>query len=111
MSLQDSILKQYMDLSKRPTLKAMSQEAGIQMTRLFRLINGSPMKLKEYEVLEQLVREKRGEQVGLEGLAAECIRLLSPASLGKIQITMERLLKMSALGNTQQPGFEARCLA
>lgn len=90
MELQKTILKQYMLLNQDPTLRKISMETGIQQTRVFRLLNGSTMKLSEYEVFHQHVKEKMGLTNGLESLAQECFNKLSTESIKEIENFMCR---------------------
>ncbi len=55
MSLQARILFQYRQLFPRQTLRETAKLTGIQLTRVFRLMNGSAMKLEEYESFRKLV--------------------------------------------------------
>ena len=90
MELQKTILKQYMLLNQDPTLKKISMETGIQQTRVFRLMNGSTMKLCEYEIFHKHVKEKMGLTNGLESLAQECFNKLSTESIRDIENFMCR---------------------
>ncbi len=55
MSLQKKILQQYRVLYPHQSLRDISKKTGIQLTRVFRLFNGAPMKLNEYEVFYEFV--------------------------------------------------------
>ena len=90
MELQDTILKQYMLLNQDPTLKKISMDTGIQQTRVFRLLNGSTMKLSEYEIFYQNIKEKMGLTDGLDGLALECFSKLNVESVREIENFMYR---------------------
>jgi len=90
MDLQKTILKQYMLLNQDPSLKKISAETGIQTTRVFRLLNGSTMKISEYEIFHKQVREKLGITSGIETLAQECFTHLSPDSIKEIENLMSR---------------------
>lgn len=94
MDLQNTILKQYMLLNQDPTLKKISLETGIQQTRVFRLMNGSKMKLSEYEIFQQQVKVKMGLSHGLEALAQECFNKLSTESVKEIENFMSRKMAM-----------------
>ena len=47
-------------LNQEPTLKKIAADTGIQITRVFRLFNGSTMKLSEYQIFQHRVKEKNG---------------------------------------------------
>lgn len=92
MNLQKLILKQYMLLKNEPTLRAIAAETGIQQTRIFRLMNGSKMKLSEYEIFHQKVKDSMGLSDGIEMLAHECFINLSKESISEIEAFMNRKL-------------------
>jgi len=58
MDIQKTILNQYLLLNKKPTFKEIASDTGIQVTRVFRLFNGSTMKLSEYQIFNRKVKEK-----------------------------------------------------
>jgi hypothetical protein len=99
MKLQNTILKQYMLLNQNPTLKKISEETGVQQTRVFRLMNGSLMKLAEYEIFHQKVKEKMGLTNDLEALALDCFNNLSLESIQEIENFMRRKM---AIWNIKQ---------
>lgn len=57
MSLQARILGQYRQVFPRHTLRETAQLTGIQLTRVFRLMNGAPMRLDEYELFRQVLEK------------------------------------------------------
>ena len=91
---QKTILEQYLCLSDKPTLREISAETGIQMTRVFRLMNGSAMKLEEYEVFSNLVQKKMGLECALPALAQDCLKKLSPEILKELESVMRRKLAL-----------------
>ena len=97
MFSQRNILQQYLRVSSRPTLKSISQETGIQFCRVFRLLNGSPMKLSEYEKFSELVVQKMGLAKGPNLLAEECLQKLSPQGVQDLVGQMERMLMLHRL--------------
>ena len=98
---QNEILKQYMELQKKPTLRSMASETGIQTTRLFRIMNGSPMKLSEFEILKKLIQKKMGLSRGLVELSNECLLKLSSESIREIEKMIKRKLAILKLKQTQ----------
>ena len=54
--LQGLILKKYTEVHNNPTLKFISEDTGIQITRVFRIINGHEMKISEYERFESSIK-------------------------------------------------------
>jgi len=94
MELQMTILNQYMLLNGGPTLKKIAADTGIQLTRVFRLFNGSTMKLSEYQIFNKKVKEKMGLTEGLEEIAFECSMKLSPAAIKDLEIFLKRKIEV-----------------
>lgn len=93
MDLQTTILNQYMLLNGKPTLKRVSADTGIQLTRIFRILNGSTMKLSEYQVFSKKVKEKMGLTEGLEAIAFECSLKLSPEAIKDLEVFLKRKIE------------------
>ena len=93
MDLQKTILNQYMLLNGKPTLKKISEDTGIQLTRVFRILNGSTMKLCEYQVFNKKVKEKMGLTEGLEAIAFECSMRLSPEAIKDLEVFLKRKIE------------------
>lgn len=99
MELQKIIMGQYMLLNGNPTLKKISADTGIQLTRVFRLFNGSTMKLSEFQIFQQKVKEQMGLTDTLEAIAFECSMKLNPQAIKEIEIYLNRKM---ALWNLKQ---------
>lgn len=97
MDIQKTILNQYMLLNQKPTFKQISRDTGIQVTRVFRLFNGSTMKLSEYQIFNRKVKEKMGLTSGLEDIAFECSMKLSPESIKELETYLKRRISLWAL--------------
>ncbi len=102
MELQKTILNQYMLLNNKPTLKKISADTGIQLTRVFRLFNGSTMKLSEFEIFNKKVKEKMGLTEGLEALAFECSLKLSPVAIKDLEVFLKRKIEVWKLAQIQK---------
>ncbi len=94
MELQKRIIEQYLKLNPNITLRKISSDTGIQMTRVFRIINGSELKLQEYEIFRKKVTEKLGLGGVLEELAHECSIKLSDEAIVEIELLMRRKIQM-----------------
>ena len=55
MSLQSRVLKEYRQHYPLHTLREISALTGIQLTRVFRLMNGAAMKLEEFELFNEAI--------------------------------------------------------
>lgn len=97
MDIQKTILSQYMLLNNKPTFKQIAADTGIQTTRVFRLFNGSTMKLSEYQIFNRKVKEKMGLTGGLEDIAFECSMKLSPESIKELEVFLKRKISMWTL--------------
>lgn len=58
MKLQNRVLKKYRLYFPNDTLRDVSERTNIQLTRVFRLFNGKPMKVQELEAFETVIEEK-----------------------------------------------------
>ena len=80
-------------LNGKPTLKKIAADTGIQLTRVFRILNGSTMKLSEYQTFNKLVKEKMGLTEGLEAVAFECSLKLSPEAIKDLEVFLKRKIE------------------
>lgn len=94
MSLQKLVTKRYMHLNKNPTLRNIAKDTGVQITRTFRILNGAPMKLSEYEIFNQRIREKMNSIGRLENLVEECSLKLSPMEIDELNALLNKKLKL-----------------
>ena len=102
MDLQKIVMNQYMLLNGKPTLKKISEDTGIQLTRVFRLFNGSTMKLSEYQIFSKKVKEKMGLTDGLEAIAFECSLRLSPEAIKDLEVFLKRKIEIWKLTQIQK---------
>jgi hypothetical protein len=58
MKLQNRVLKKYRLYFPNDTLRDVSARTNIQLTRVFRLFNGKPMKVKELEAFEEVIEQQ-----------------------------------------------------
>ena len=93
MSLQSKTIQRYRLLFPNETLKEISARTGIQITRVFRLFNGKPMKLREFEAIEKAITLKIADNPGIVRLnyvVEEATSYLTSEEIGKIADHMER---------------------
>ena len=102
MDSQKIILEQYSLLFGKPTIKEIAKDTGIQLTRVFRLLNGSSMKLSEYLVFQKKVKEKMGLSYGLEVLAFECSQKLSPTAIMELESILKRKIEVWKISQKQE---------
>lgn len=93
--LQQTILKKYFELHGKQPIRKLAKDTGIQSTRVFRIMNGSEMKIGEYEKFKSLLNEKNENQIDsyfheYEGLFTQKMR-------DEIQLFVERLVSKRKL--------------
>lgn len=108
MTLQQQILAEFKQHFPRRTFREIEDLTGIQLTRVFRLMNGAPMRLDEYETLKHVIETRspffkstdRGDKL-LARVRAE----LSHEEIEKIFGQMEKRLHWNQLlsGKTTTP--------
>ena len=64
-TLEKEIIRRYRQVFPHDTLKVISQKTGIQITRVFRIMNGKPMKVSELESFENILNIECGEKKNL----------------------------------------------
>ena len=72
------------------TLKQIAHDSGIQITRVFRIINGCEMRLKEYLVFEAMIQKKLGANAQIKDGLTKSIKNLSPQGLNYLKELIER---------------------
>jgi hypothetical protein len=97
------LLMEYVKLNNRPSYKKISEDTGIQTTRVFRLFNGSKMKLCEYKIFKEKVDGFNTNGSSLEKLARECAIKLSSHAKEELTKTLMRKLEMWRLTQTKFP--------
>jgi hypothetical protein len=93
MSLQSKTIERYRLFFPAETLREVSARTGIQITRVFRLFNGKPMKLGEFESFEKAITQKIAENPNyarLNYVLEEASSLLTNEELGKLADYVER---------------------
>jgi hypothetical protein len=115
MSLQNSTIQRYRLFYPQETLREISARTGIQITRVFRLINGKPMRLKEFEAFEKAIHLKIAENPNQSRLSKnieEASSFLTNEELGKIADYIERKVQNRKFTrNLLSPIFEEAVIA
>ncbi len=94
MCLQNEIMTRYNYAKGKQKLREISEDTGISISRVFRLINGSKMKLEEYEAFLSAIYIERSLVNDIENLAKKCVDRLELEKLKEIKIYMERKLRV-----------------
>lgn len=64
-TLEKEIIRRYRQVFPNDTLKVISEKTGIQITRVFRIMNGKPMKVIELEAFESILNIECGQKKNL----------------------------------------------
>ena len=102
MNLQKKILNDYRALFPDETLREISAKTGIQLTRVFRIFNNSPMKLAEYEIFNGLIEQVDLDRPDLIELFKSCENKLGREAMNEIESMMHRKLRLWSLLNSHQ---------
>ena len=95
--MQEQILRQYKKLKGSQSLRKMSEDTGIDSTRIFRIVHGSEMRLGEYEIFRaKILAENKG--VGdFHELLDNSVKNLDIKFLNDVQDFIKRKLRLSSL--------------
>ena len=97
MSLQMWVIDKYIRSTGFKTLKEISQDTGIQLTRVFRILHGKEMKLKEFEIFQKKSLFNLDKTLKIVSLANECAFKLDEEKILEITNFMKRTIKISEL--------------
>lgn len=98
-SMQEELIQRYMNISDHPTFRQISEETGIQITRVFRLFNGSKMKLHEFESFGRVISKKSGLEMDMGDLGRQCQMTLPLKKLKELEQYLRRELMKAHLAN------------
>lgn len=101
MNLQKKTIERYRQLFPQDTLREVSARTGIQITRVFRLFNGKPMKVGELEAFEKTITEKLRENpnhLRLTHALDEAASILTNEELGKLLEVVKRKIVARTYG-------------
>ncbi len=106
MDLQTRILKDYRALYPGRPLRVTADQTGIQLTRVFRIFNGSPMKLHEYECFHRLVHGDPGagsHDGAFKRACEEMLRTFGKTDLDLAARQLEKRVRWHRLIHGPQP--------
>lgn len=95
-TLEKEIIRRYRRVFPNDTLKVISEKTGIQITRVFRIMNGKPMKVAELEVFERILNFHHGENKSItemDRLTKLAASILSVQELERILNIIERKIQ------------------
>ena len=99
MNLQEITIKRYFDHNPNHSLREISSNTNIQITRVFRLLNGAQMKLSEYEAIENVLNKKNSHSTlsteDFINTTKDCLLQLSESKLNEFMFEMKQALKIA----------------
>lgn len=98
--MQNYVLKRYLELYPNHTLKETAEKTGIQITRVFRILNGAEMKVSELEAFQILTEGNSSNSYHFINIAKKCLEVLSQESIEKINFEMQMLLNIKEQART-----------
>ena len=93
MSVQKTVLQQFQEAHPKAKLKEISEKTGIQITRVFRILNGAEMKVTEWEKFKKASQSQTNIDSFTE-TAKKCSLKLSPQRRKHLQAYMEQALSL-----------------
>ena len=103
MSLQTKILNDFRQRFPTETLREIAALTDIQLTRVFRLMNGAPMKLEEYEAFT-IALQKSADSKWVSSSEETNQLVKRPGLQGPIDDAfMDAFFSENQLGNASQP--------
>ncbi|HXH29915.1 MAG TPA: hypothetical protein VNJ01_03815 [Bacteriovoracaceae bacterium] len=100
-SLQQKTIQRYRQFFPEDTLREISSRTGIQITRVFRLMNGKNMKVGELEAFERAVTVKTAENPNFAHMSTvieSASAVLTNEELGKIADYVQRKVANRTFG-------------
>jgi hypothetical protein len=98
--LQQNLLSSYRRNFAKSSYRQISQETGLSQSRVFRIFNGSEMKIGEYQLLLEQIGRSSSTQYNLLSLATQCIAALSDRSLVELESLLQRRIYLCGLQQT-----------
>lgn len=97
-SKQVDVLNKYAQAKGKQTLREISQDTGINTSRLFRLMNGYEMKISEYQIFERKLEEYEfGEHQRVLELMKHCLSSLESPTIEEIEKILHTKVKLKKL--------------
>lgn len=97
MDLQKKVIDDVMATHNRPTLKRLSEMTGIQLTRIFRIMNGAEMKLTEYQAFSQCLGAEKQIAPSTEKASYHFMERVMIESLGRGAKSIAQLIQDTGL--------------
>lgn len=103
MNTQQKLVERYKQLFPKDTFQIISNKTNIQITRVFRIFNGSEMKISEYIKFQEVINRKLNIS-DFQTLSQQAENELSEEKLSFIKNQIISALKIKALRTTNELG-------
>jgi hypothetical protein len=93
MKMQEDVIQRYRQAYPKDKLREMSRRTGINLTRIYRIINGKEMSVGELEIFNNLIDEQlnsRPEYSKLQELIENAFSLYTKSEINKLIDLIER---------------------
>ena len=100
--MQKKILRTYIQELGKSTIRELARDSKIQQTRIFRLMNGSEMKISEYLIIKSRIAELMSKNSDLMINAENCENTLSYHGLSQLSVQMKRKAKLAQIINSKK---------
>jgi predicted transcriptional regulator len=92
---QQRLIVTYRGIFPKDTYRSISIKTNIQQTRLFRIFNGSEMKMSEFEIINSAIRDySQATHTDFQKISSRCSEILSSEMLNDLTLEMSYLLDM-----------------
>ena len=105
--MQENILKSYQQQFPKNTFLQISKQTGIQITRIFRIFNGSEMKINEYFIFKDLLENSKGVDEEFRNLFEFALTNFPVNSLEELKDYLDRKQRVFHFKNTKNIQMKA----
>ena len=99
MNLQEQLLRKFQEVYEDPKLRIVSEITGLNLSRIFRIYQGSVMKLDEYELFLRLIDKREKHHQKLRELISEAEIVLNKDQLECLFRELRRKIREANLAN------------
>ncbi len=97
--LETCVLKNYASTFANPTLKTMANDSGINLSRIFRLLNGHSMRVEEMVVFQNRTHQRTGTTLEQIAKIREILEMFPPEWADEIKQEITKKQKLLSFMN------------
>lgn len=105
MQVQKELIESYLKKTSYPGLKEIAAQTGLNISRVFRILNGAKLKLDEYLIFKNLVDDKISDK-SEEEFVALLKRLTQKEAKDEIFNFIERSIRKENLKTSQNVSLQ-----